>query len=406
MGKRPAPRGRARSSRESAWARDFGADLKVLKREEQPAAQVLFETGRGNGWLVHAFRDAVHEPLGTSLAASLYRLLANDTDFSEFKKMQLAGLNFAFAENWQEYHSALDQIDRLDARSLREHGVCALSLARDLGNRDLKHITGGDVIYFNLARSWMIIYPAAAALPLALLPIVALGWLIWRGRNSGKLTIKGMIAGLLVAVSGMIAAVVVALVIQRIAIFLAGPLTGYLANLYVVAMVAATILVFCIVSRWAGRRVEFRNLFMGALLLWTLATVFTAALLPGASFVFMWPVTASLVSAWVLLQPERPDAGSSPSGAAIMALMGGCVVLIAAPACYLCIVALGWPTVFLVSAVVVMMLTLIWPLVRDIQAVAPRASAALLVLVIAGSLVALKAKASYSPNSPKESIML
>ena len=103
----------------------------------------------------------------------LYRLVAKGgTDFSVFERAGVPGLNFAYAFNRTVYHTALDDVDSVDPRSLQHHGVYALTLARHFGNMALPlapESGDGDAVYFSLPGPVLVRYPASWRFPLAAL---------------------------------------------------------------------------------------------------------------------------------------------------------------------------------------------------------------------------------------------
>ena len=130
---------------------------------------LMFETSDGNGWLARQFATATPQPLGSSLFYAVYKLLPNDTDFTEFREAGMIGLNFAYLDRVAHYHTSLDDIAHLDLRSLQHQGDNMLGLARQFGNEPLGEARQPDVIYFNGLRNWLCVYPQTWAVPLALL---------------------------------------------------------------------------------------------------------------------------------------------------------------------------------------------------------------------------------------------
>ena len=65
----------------------------------------MFETSAGNGAVVAEWASLVPKPAGSSLTYEVYKRLPNDTDFTEFKRLKTAGLNFAFVGGLERYHT-------------------------------------------------------------------------------------------------------------------------------------------------------------------------------------------------------------------------------------------------------------------------------------------------------------
>ena len=98
---------------------------------------MMFQTSAHNSWLVDQLAAAAPFPYATSAAPTVYKRLPNDTDLTVFLDAGMAGMNFAAAGGITRYHTALDNADLLDQRTLQHQGSYALSLARRFGSIDL-----------------------------------------------------------------------------------------------------------------------------------------------------------------------------------------------------------------------------------------------------------------------------
>ena len=119
---------------------------------------LLFETSRNNRPLIEAVSRVAPYPIASSLFYELYKILPNDTDFTVFRPAGIPGLNFAFGEGLEAYHSPLDTPDHLSLASLQHHGSYGLALTRDFGQLDLaalRNSQGDDVFFTGLAAGWL-----------------------------------------------------------------------------------------------------------------------------------------------------------------------------------------------------------------------------------------------------------
>jgi hypothetical protein len=160
---------------EHPWRSEPGVTLNFEARGTSGAA-VMFETSTGNQWLIRGLQSAVPDAVATSVAYEIYRRMPNNTDLTVFKMGGLAGMNFAFIEHPEYYHTAQDTVEHLDPVSVQEQGRYALSLTRWFGNRDLTVHPPGDAVYFTTAFTPLIVYPAKFAVVLAV--IILLGALV------------------------------------------------------------------------------------------------------------------------------------------------------------------------------------------------------------------------------------
>ena len=168
-------------SREHPWRREPGVVLNFEARGTS-GPSTMFETSLGNAWLIATLRAAVPEANATSFAFEVYRRMPNDTDLSVFKQAGLAGMNFAFIEHPEWYHSAHDDPEHLDQRSLQEQGRYALALTRQFGGRDYRlQPPAGDAVYFPTLLTSLIVYPGSWVKPFAWGTAVALLVAAWTG---------------------------------------------------------------------------------------------------------------------------------------------------------------------------------------------------------------------------------
>jgi Peptidase family M28 len=165
--------------REHPWRSEPGVVLNFDARGTSGSA-VMFETSTGNRWLIRGLQAAVPDAVATSVAYEIYRRMPNGTDLTVFKKGGLQGMNFAFIEHPDYYHTAQDTVEHLDPVSVQEQGRYALSLTRWFGKQDLTVHPPGDGVYFTTAFTPLIVYPAKFAAILAV--IILLGALVaaWR----------------------------------------------------------------------------------------------------------------------------------------------------------------------------------------------------------------------------------
>ncbi|MGH3897068.1 MAG: M28 family peptidase, partial [Pseudonocardiaceae bacterium] len=169
---------------------------------------LMFETSWNNAALVDVFADAAPHPHGDSSLVEFYRLLPNNTDFTEFARVGLPGMNFAYIESAARYHTPGDNIVNLDRASLQHHGANMLGLTHALGNIDLATlITDHNVTFFRFLGS-MIIYPTALVWPLAVLAVIVLAGLVVLARRRQLLSVPRLLLGVVSVVLPLAAAAV------------------------------------------------------------------------------------------------------------------------------------------------------------------------------------------------------
>ncbi|MGI8891110.1 MAG: M20/M25/M40 family metallo-hydrolase [Chthoniobacterales bacterium] len=260
---------------------------------------MMFETSEKNGALISDFARAAPYPMASSLMYSVYRLLPNDTDVSVFKSTGVAALNFAFAEKFENYHTRLDTKANLDPRSVQQMGANALGLARYFGQQMLGNLRQPDRIYFNwLGQRPLFVYPVWVGWLLAVLSLAlcALGW--FRAPQpvpfrANLLGIGGFFLLFLAVVGGMFVVWTALEFLIGHSLLRGDTLSNQLlvAGLITVGFICGN-LVLVLLSRKLGWQPLALGLSVPALFL----AMIVLFILPGASYVFQWPVLFGLAS--------------------------------------------------------------------------------------------------------------
>jgi hypothetical protein len=129
----------------------------------------MFETGHGNRSYIRILAQSLDRPVANSVTREIYRRMPNDTDFSVYRDQNRSGFNFAFTGGAAVYHSAIDDVQRLDSNSLQHHGANLWSLLQVLNQRDLQRIdTDENAVYVDLFGLKLLHFPESSATGLAL----------------------------------------------------------------------------------------------------------------------------------------------------------------------------------------------------------------------------------------------
>jgi hypothetical protein len=166
---------------EHAWAKDVGLVLNFEARGNR-GASIMFETSQQNGWLIDEFARAAPHAVANSLAYEIYSRLPKDTDLSVFKGAGVQGFNFAYINGLTHYHTALDNTQNIDQRSLQHHGSYALALTRHFGNLALQNPSSRNAVYFDIfgrtlvhySEAWVVVF--AVLTSILFLAVVIYGW--------------------------------------------------------------------------------------------------------------------------------------------------------------------------------------------------------------------------------------
>ncbi len=355
--------------RQHPWAQEIGTVLNFEARGSSGPV-LMFETSDENAGLIRAFDQAAPWPLANSLSYEVYRRMPNDTDLSITKAAGLAGLNFSFIDDFFDYHTMGDSAANLDLGSLQHAGSTALALATRLGNAELPTPAPGNATYFNVAGFAFVSYPAWAAYPVAALALALLATAVVIGRRRGLLSFQTVGLGLtaflillvlvLFLVTGAFKAmggggpddsarfwslfyhhkaqllgfvlltVALCLAFYRglarglklgeIGVLVAGPLLllavgGSLAAGNVVILLAAG----AVLAGFYRQPCPVWGLSAGALVAWLLTLAGVTIAMPGAGFLFAWPLAAAAAAHCWTLTREVPDADAGANLAAVLA---------------------------------------------------------------------------------------
>lgn len=265
-------------------------------------SSIMFETSDNNGMLIKEFAKAVQHPVASSLSYEIYKRLPNDTDLTIFKDHGFPGLNFAFIEGLESYHTQLDSIDAVSKASIQHHGEYGLALAHHFGNLDFDRLSAtGDAVYFSVF-SFLVHYPAQWAVLLVALATVLFAAVAVFGIRKRCLTIRGMAFGAVgFSLSVIVAAAVAAGVWSVASAFNRGPgllpqggsysSALYLFGFAVLGIGSATSLLSLLRAK-----ISTLNASMGAIACWLVPAFYTGVWMRGASYLFAWPILFNLAA--------------------------------------------------------------------------------------------------------------
>jgi hypothetical protein len=272
---------------------------------------LMFETSNNNGALIREFARAAPYPMATSLMAAIYKLLPNNTDFTPLKEVGQTGLNFAFLETYQSYHTKLDTTENLDVRSVQHLGANVLGVIQHFGNLTLPLTKETDSVYFNWFGSNLLVYPAWLAWTLAILAPVLFAFGCVRLAPRLGLTLGATIAAvasfflqLAVIVGGSFGAFAVARLIK--AELLEGDTPS---NTLLFAGIMGIAFGLGIVSqRILQNKLDRPNVYGGQLFAVSFVTLILCWFLVGGTYVLQWPLVfamAGMLFASRLSEPAR-----------------------------------------------------------------------------------------------------
>lgn len=346
---------------EHPWAKDVALALNFDARGNQ-GVPIMFETSEGNGRLVEEFAESAPRPVANSLAFEVYRLMPNSTDMTVFKEAGLDGLNFGYINGVSHYHTSLDTVQEFDPRSLQHQGAYAVALARRFGDAELDGMRQTNAVYFDVLGSFLVRYSTALVLPLTLLCLLLFAGVVALGFRRRQLTVAGTAAGVGAFVLSALGAFgVVTLAWWLTTKFLSEEMAQwptYNSDSYLLGFVALSAGVTLTVYAFFRKKVAVKNLASGALACWLCLAVLTGVYLPGASYLFAWPLLFSLLGLGYSFVSEDGDALSLKRQAVLTACALPGIILLS-PLISLVYTGLGVGMAAFVMLLVVMLLGLL-----------------------------------------------
>lgn len=361
---------------------------------------IMFETSRDNGWLINQFAQAVSHPIANSLSYEIYRRLPNDTDLTVFKEAGVASLNFAYIKGINYYHTQLDSAAHIDERSLQHHGSYALALARHFGNAELNQTRQSDAVYFNIPGGYLIRYSGTWIFPLVILTALLFAAVLFLGLKRKQLSLSGILVGFVAFLASLIAVALVAIAVTWFTNMInpwssvSGQAEAYNSHLYFISFTALAIAVTSALYVWFRKKISSQNLTVGGLFGWLVLMVLTALLVPGASYLFTWPLLFILIA---LLLTFDADPGSLRH-LLVFSLLAIPGLVLLAPMIYMVYLAMTLGVAAILAVMVALLLGLLIPLLTVTSARGRWVLPAAALLVSAGFYVAASLGSGFDNN--------
>lgn len=287
---------------QSGWASQTGLVLNFEARGTAGPSYMLMEVAGGNSAMVKGFQDAKTTfPVANSLMYSVYKMLPNDTDLTVFREQAgIQGFNFAFIDDHFNYHTAQDDIDHLDQRSLQHQGSYLMPLLKHFSNENLAALKSDeDHVYFSIPFGFVnypfsFIYPMLIVASLLFLFLVFIG--IGKRNLVPRLIGKGFINLLLsIAVCGILGFFIwktLLLVYPQYTDILHG--FTYNGHYYILAFCFLALTIGFIFFNKPTTEIEVMSQTVAPITIWLLINLALAIYLPGAAFLII-PVFAVLI---------------------------------------------------------------------------------------------------------------
>lgn len=206
--------GAAAFAARSPLAKSVGSVVNLEARGTTGVAS-MFQTSSPNGNDVAALLKGGAKggvvPAANSLATDLYKILPNDTDLSVMLPLGVDAANYAIIGGGKRYHTALDDLAHLDARSVRHMGANVVSAIRGFARVE-KQIDEKEMVYMDVNQTML--WALSKTTVLLLLVLGLLSSVALFARSEGTKPIKTFFIPLLAVVVGTVFSVGIGMLIS------------------------------------------------------------------------------------------------------------------------------------------------------------------------------------------------
>ncbi|MEN8817008.1 MAG: M28 family peptidase [Nonlabens sp.] len=400
------------------WAKNIGFVLNFEARGSGGPSYVLVETNGGNRKIMEEFMAAGTDyPVANSLAYSIYKMIPNDTDLTIFRQDgDINGLNFAFIGDHYDYHTELDNYERLDRNTLAHQGSYLMPLLHHFSNLDMTDrvmvAQGDDLVYFPLPIVKMVSFPFSWLAAMILVSGALLLFLIILGIRKRRITAKHLFGGFIPFLGSLVIGYLLSnygwLAVKNHEFFVdMNPVFPYNGYWMIAASAFAAVTISFFLYHKFYHRDRIASLSVAPLiLLWiiSLAIAFPVGdggLIPdvylgGAGF-FLIPLFAGLIMLWLNIYQKRPSY-------ILLLLLAVPAIFVFAPFIKAFPVALGMSILFVAAVLSALLFGLLIPILGHYRKKGLLAFGSLVVTIVC--LCFAFAKAEFSPTQPKPTSLI
>ena len=372
------------------WAAEVG-EVVNLEARGTSGPSLMFETIGDDALPVARYAGAAPHPITSSLYATIYEVLPNDTDLTVFKNRKdrkYNGLNFAFIRSAARYHTADDSVENLSPATLQHHGDNALAAVRSLSTGSWFLEQGSDAVFFDVLGFGVVRWPKGWTLVLAIVALVLVAAAALRRRDGVG---RGVLFGLLGFLGGVALAALLAVGLSMAirgatpGLWVQGP-QPEIAAFWLLAL-AVVLALAAAVSRRAGSA----GLWAGVWIGWAVLGVVLAIVAPGISYLFLVPALIAGILGLIIRS----------GGSAVSLVPAGVAALLWMPILLPLYDGLGKQALVAIGVLAAALFTSLAPLVPGSGRLGRRllpAAAFVLALVLAGVAFAT---APYSEETPQ-----
>ena len=265
-----------------ALIQNIGAVLNYEGSGSKGVSRVLRTAPEGAA-LIDLYQASANPAIGNSISSEIFKRMPNDTDFSVVIRAGLKGIDFAFAEERNHYHSHNDSIQNLDLRTLQHHGNNMLPLVRQLLAADVIP-SGTSMVYLDIYGQWLQ-WPDSWQPWLILMALLMLAI----STRVKRLSFRQLASGCAISLAILISAFVSGFAAFQLLTSVLGPLPGWPANSwgFRIVLFAAPLFGGLLIISLLKHRTTPANLFLTNMVWLFFISLFMVAVLPSAAINFL-----------------------------------------------------------------------------------------------------------------------
>lgn len=326
---------------------------------------VMFETSLDNAGVVELYNKS-SAPFSYSINPEIYRLLPNGTDFTVFLEEGIKGINISVLDSLDYYHTPNDSLANISLESLQHYGDQVVPIVTEfVTNNDYTEgkalESASDAIFFTLINKVFIKYSHGVNyILLALLGLGIIG-LIWKDQLKVGKVFKfigvHIVLGVIFSISAFGVAQWVAKINGRPFKITYLPLIPY-ESVIIVVMLVISLIVYGLTIYGVSRRLkEVKAYIVGALSVLFILSILFTIVLPGASYLTVFPAIMLLGG---LVVTRGLCAKVSPQMAYGMIIPFMLIIILYVPTIYLfnCALTFGGIAVNMIFVLIVYLATI------------------------------------------------
>ena len=167
-----------------------------LEARGNTGLSTLFRTAGQDAWLIEQYARFAPAPFTSSVHQVVFETMPHYTDLSVWQSFGIPGVDFAFIDGADAYHSPHDTVDQLDPRSVQSQGENAQAMLLGLKDADLTHPPEGHAAWFDVLGLFVVRWPESWTLWFSLVPFGCALLFARRARRQGHVGIKTLTLGI------------------------------------------------------------------------------------------------------------------------------------------------------------------------------------------------------------------